>query len=261
MSGLQRYLDILHLFDAESGAWTIPSIAGALSVPASTIYRTVRELVQAGLLEAAGESRYRLGVTFVEFDRKIRMTDPLIRVGQSVLSEIVEQAHMPCVALLSRLYGSKVICIASETAGHMDFESSYERGKPMPLTRGATSKVILAQLPPSRLEKLLGKNSRGGEDPKSLRELLLEIRKRGYAVTHGEIDTGLAGLAAPVLCQEVGVLASLSLVVRARYLGAGTERRLVMLLMSAAKLLSESLSQGVKDEARLPQPIFESDSP
>ena len=60
-SGFGRYLRILRLFDETRSQWMIPDIAEQLGTPASTIYRTVRELVAANILEASTESRYRLG--------------------------------------------------------------------------------------------------------------------------------------------------------------------------------------------------------
>ena len=240
LPGLQRYVDVLNLFDVDAEAWTIQAMAGALSVPASTVYRTARDLVRAGLLDPAGDSRYRLGVAFIAFDRKIRLTDPLIIAGQPVLRDIVRQAHVACVGLLCRLYEGQVMCIANETTGNAGFESSYERGRPMPLIQGATSKVILAQLPARRLAKLLGQCGQS-EDPAALREALAEVRRRGYAVASGEIDQGLMGLAAPVTCPSLGLVASLSVVVRAADVEPGLERRLVMLLIAAAALLTEQL--------------------
>jgi DNA-binding IclR family transcriptional regulator len=230
-------MDVLHLFGVEHDAWTIQSMASALAVPQSTVYRTVRDLIRAGLLEPAREAHYRLGAAFVEFDRKIRLTDPLIQIGQPVLRDIVAQAHVPCVGLLSRLYDRTVMCVSDARNDNSHFRSSYERGRPMPLTLGATSTVILAHLPPRRLAKLLDEQVTA----KEFQERLRDIRKRGYAVTRGEIDPGLVGIAAPVIGKNVGLTASLTLVVAARDADAGAERRLVMLVMSAAKLLSEAL--------------------
>jgi DNA-binding IclR family transcriptional regulator len=57
--------------------------------------------------------------------------------------------------VLARLYGDRVICAVNERHESADLVTSYERGRPMPLTRGATSKTILAQLDGRRLKKLL----------------------------------------------------------------------------------------------------------
>lgn len=240
MAGFSRFLAVLRVFDETASAWSVPDLADTLGVPASTAYRTVRDLVDAGFLEAAHDGAYRLGPAFIEYDRLLRMTDPLVHAGAGALRDVVLQAQAPCVALLSRLYNDEVMCVADEAARETPFCSSYERGKPMPLTQGATSKAILAQLPARQLNRLIGApKTAPGYEP--LRRELAEIRRRGYCATASEIDTGLAGIAAPVIVREAGVYASLSLVVDDSSLDDGQRRRLVLLVVSAASLISEDL--------------------
>jgi DNA-binding IclR family transcriptional regulator len=246
VAGLARFVDVLRLFGEDRSDWTVPEIAETLAVPASTVYRTVRELLAAGFLEPAREGHYRLGAFFVEYDRLIRKTDPLVRHGQGLLRDVALQARVPCAAVLCRLYGDTVMCVAEETA-QAPFWTSYERGLPRPLTRGATSKVILAQLPTRRLTRLLAQEraalaGKTAGDTAELREELAAIRRRGYCVARGEVDKGLMGLAVPVAIPELALNASLSLIVKDD-LDQPTERRLVLLLVSSASLLTEALTQ------------------
>ena len=120
---------------------------------------------------------------------------------------------MPCLALLARLYNDTVMCVA-DCAGSAAPSSSYERGRPMPLTRGATSKVILAHLPSRRLGKLLAEAPAQPFPPEegALRDELQRSGKRGYTVGRSEIDRDTLGIAAPVVVPEAGMVGSLSLV-------------------------------------------------
>ncbi len=237
MAGLQRYMAVLRLFGEAQGTWTVLDMAEALGVPQSTVYRTVRDLLTAGLLETSADALYRLGPAFIEFDRLTRLTDPLMRAGAGVLEQAVAQAQLPCVGLLSRLYGDEVMCIADRASTDAHFRPSYERGRPMPLAQGATSKVILARLPARRLAKMLG----AAHAP--LKSELALIRRQGFCVGRGEIDRGLAGLAAPIVCEEAGLVASLSLVVEADRLDAFTQSRLVLMLVSAAAMIENALGE------------------
>jgi DNA-binding IclR family transcriptional regulator len=75
----------------------------------------------------------------------------------------------------------------------------------------ALGKVFLATdaavLPPGRLER---------RTPKTitvrtrLEEELVEVRRRGYAVTNEELEVGLSALAAPVRRREGAVIAAIS---------------------------------------------------
>ena len=244
MAGFSRFLSVLRLFNEADSAWTVPAMADAMGVPASTVYRTVRDLVAAGFLEQAAEAAYRLGPAFIEFDRSLRLTDPLVVAGRPVLHDVVMQAHVPCVAMLARFYNGAVMCVADEAAADTPFRPSYERGRPMPLTRGSTSKVILAHLPARQFNKLIENHTaenHAGLDAAALRTELADIRKRGFCSTASEIDQGLAGISAPVILKDAGIVASLSLVAHDDALDEGQRRRLILLVVSAASLLAEDL--------------------
>ena len=209
-------------------------MATSLDTPPSTAYRTVRDMLAHGFLESAGEGRYRLGACFIEYDRLIRDTDPLYRAATPVLHDLVEAAQLPCTAVLARLYNGTVMCVADASSALRPVRTSYERGRPQPLTRGATSKAILALLPPRRLARLLDPADPG------LRTQLAAIRREGVAVTRGEVDPGLVGIAVPLATS--GLLASLSLVLDATTLDPKAEHRLTTLLTIAAKTLAAALA-------------------
>jgi len=247
MSGLDRFVRVLRLFGEARPEWTVQEMAEALDAPASTVYRTVRDLVDADLLEPASEAQYRLGAAFIEFERLIRLTDPLVRAGTPLLRDLSLQVGMNCAVFLARLYGDTVMCVADDRPADGAVETSYERGRPMPLTRGATSKAILAQLPTRRLNKILAQRA-GDTDPfavpaEEFRAQLATARKRGYCVTRGEVDKGLVGIAVPISVPDRGINASLTLVVEAASLDDRTERRLVMLMISTAGLLTDALER------------------
>jgi len=241
MAGLRRFVGILRLFAEAKSDWTVQEMADALSLPASTVYRTVRELVAERFLEPATEAHYRLGAAFIEFDRLVRLTDPLARAGEARLQDLAAQAGIPCVVLLARLYGDTVMCVADTALGDLPLKPSYQRGRPMPLTAGATSKAILAQLPARRLARLIARAGDGLMPDTELRGVLAGIRKRGHCVSRGEIDRGLAGVAVPIALPELGIAASLSLVVDAARLTDTIEHRLVLLMVSSANLLIAQL--------------------
>lgn len=261
MAGLGRYVDVLRLFDTTTSggaeSWSVVAMASALGAPASTLYRTVRELTKAGFLEQAGDAQYSLGPAFIEYERLLRINDPLVRTGRGILVDLVRQAGLPCVALMARLYNGEVMCIADEAAPGTDFHSSYERGRPMPMTRGATSKIILAHRPSRELTKLIGPRAATAQ----LRKELQAIRRAGHVVTASEIDPGLTGIAAPIIAADPGASASLTLVVREEALDEATRRRLVLLVVSAASLLAEEIRRAqaapppAEEEKRVPRRV------
>lgn len=255
MSGLDRYLDIVNLFDETKSNWTISEIAYSLDVPTSTVYRTVRELLVAEMLEQSTEAHYRLGAAFIEFDRRVRRTDRLIRLSDGILHDVAMQVQVPCAVVLARLYGDTVMCVADTRPRGGDIRTSYERGRPQPLMRGATSKMILAQLPSRRLNRLLVPSDSPGSAGStilSLRKELAMARRVGYVITRGEVDPGLVGIAAPVSNAEQAIVASLSLIVPASGLTDVGEHRLILLATMAANLLAERLKLPEKADQLAP---------
>lgn len=239
MSGIDRYVAALKQFDEKHTVRTVQDLADALDIPASTVYRTVRDLVRGGFLARASEGRYRLGAAFIEFDRVLRLTDPLVRHGQVTLQDLVARLDIAGVGLLCSLYADHVMCVANAISKSPAFSSSYERGRPMPLVRGATSKAILAQLPTRRLNKLLERHlvSHSESNVRKLRTELSLVRRQGFCVSRGEIDKGLVGIAVPIVVPASEVVASISMVVAAKDLNDTIERQLIMMLVSSAGLL------------------------
>ncbi|HUZ66746.1 MAG TPA: IclR family transcriptional regulator C-terminal domain-containing protein, partial [Beijerinckiaceae bacterium] len=95
---------------------------------------------------------------------------------------------------------------------------SYERGRPMPLFVGATSKIILAYLAARDLKSLYESNSEGiekaklGADWNEFKAALSAIRKAGHVTTRSEVDPERIGVAAPIL-DDRRAIGSLSFVI------------------------------------------------
>jgi len=240
MAGLERYIAVLRLFSQGQSEWTVTDMAERLSVPQSTVYRTVRDLLGENFLEMASDARYRLGSVFIEFDRLLRLTDPLLTAGSQVLDEVVAGAGVPCVGLLCRLYNDTVMCIADATAPGATFASSYERGRPMPLTMGATSKAILAHLPARRFNRVVDQWPEARSQ--AFRAELASVRRAGVCLSSGEIDANVVGVAAPILSKAPGVLASLSLVLPQDIADPAMVARISAATMAGARRIEERLA-------------------
>ncbi|MBR9764401.1 MAG: helix-turn-helix domain-containing protein [Rhodobacteraceae bacterium] len=241
MRGFKRYSTILRLFSPQRPNWTVSEISQALDTPSSSIYRTMRELSEEGFVEASADAHYRLGSAFIEFDRMMRKTDPLVLKGAPLLQSLIEQAELPCVCVLARLYGDRVICAVDEKTGNTAFSSSYERGLPMPVLYGATSKAILAHLPKRRLDAMLS-DAPDDAARSALLSQLKEIRRTGYCVTRGEVDAQLVGLAAPVVNKDLAIWASVSMIVNSSDLTEEIEARITLTLVTLSQFLAQKLT-------------------
>lgn len=205
-----RVLTILSLFSGERSQWTVEDAAAELGLPPSTAYRYFKSLAQAELLSSHGTGNYMLGAAVCALDRAMRLHDPLINAAKAEM-EALAAAHPETIVLLTRLYKDTVMCVHRE--GERLTASGYERGRPMPLNRGAASKAILAHLPARTLRKLPQASISATElENHALREELRKIKAQGYSVTRGDIDAGKIGISVPVFRANQALEGSLSLV-------------------------------------------------
>lgn len=255
MANANRLLRILAMFDLSRPVITPEWLMAQLDVSRASVYRDLGQLVGAGMLERVPDCGYVLGPRVVELDRQIRLTDPLLQAAEELLGRLAEETAG--TVLLCRFHGDKVMCIHQATSSRgrdPALTVSYERGRAMPLYRGATSKVILAWLPLATLKRLWAAERAAlvaaglPDDFGHLLDLLAAIRAEGHVVTGGEVDTAAVGFAAPLRDGE-HLLGSLSIVMPVASVSATVRRTTLARLLSTAGRIEGRL-QDQRDRAR-----------
>ena len=211
-----RLLAALALFTVDNPQWTVDDAAKKLGVSAPTAYRYFKRLTGAGLITPVSGAGYTLGPAIIQMDRQIQITDPMLRAARGVMHELIQRAPDGSALLLCRLFHDRVMCVHQVFGRGPQEPVSYERGRLMPLFRGATSKIILAHLP-ARTLKSLYEQSGGeiyqaelGDSFEEFRAGLAAIRRAGVAISHGEIDPGRVGVGVPLFDRDRTILGSLS---------------------------------------------------
>ncbi len=211
-STADRALDILTLFSAEKPVWTGSEVATALGVARSTGYRYLQSLIGSGFLEeTAGGAR--LGPRIFELARSARAGLGLSEVSLPVMRLLAGRLNE--TVLLTRRSGRSVVCLELAEARQM-VRLSYDRGQILPINAGAAAEVLLAWADPKEVRALLAQGPLESftpktlTDPEELRERLAYIRKRGVAVSRGELDEHILGVAAPIRNAAGAVCAAIS---------------------------------------------------
>jgi len=262
-----RLLRVLGLFTTQEPEWTVEEAAKEMGIPVSTAYRYFRELSKAGFLEPFSSGRYSLGPAMIENDRKIRLTDPLIKVGRPAMQRLISRSAGVGVALLCRIYRNCVMCVHQEPEAVPDNTTSYERGRPMPMFRGASSKVIFANLPSRTAKWFFQKHAEEiaaaqlGSDWETVRANLRRIRRTGLHITRGEVDAGRVGIAAPVFSRDRTVIGSITMAIPENEATPQFVANLSALVQAAAREINEglqflSLGQGVGDEGQSSTAVY-----
>jgi DNA-binding IclR family transcriptional regulator len=213
-SSITRVLGILDLFTPDAPVWTVEMLVERLLLGRATVYRYIKALCDAGFLMPVSGGGYVLGPRFIEFDRSIRLADPLLHIVPPVMAEL--RPLVNGAQLLCAFYGLRVLTVLQDNTDPA-ITMSMERGRPFPLFQGSPSRVILAHLPTYQLRNLALDHQAEitaaglGENWSAFRDAMRAIRRTGYVVA-SDIDKDLVGISAPIFHAPGAVTASLCLV-------------------------------------------------
>lgn len=244
-NSLERVLAVLEVFSEDRLAWTPEELMAELGYSRPTLYRYLKTLKEAGLLTSMPNAGFTLGPKVVEMDYLIRKSDAVVLLGAPYLEALTQR--YPCTALLVRWYGNKILCVDSLCSTDNPL-SSYPRGRPMPIGRGAIARSIMAFLPRRQLIPLIERNlselrSVGlGDQVDEVHQNLKQVKKTGYAVAHGEVTPGVVGIAAPVLNVRRSPIASLCVTIAEPLIGGAELEEIGRIVQKFASDLTSDLS-------------------
>jgi DNA-binding IclR family transcriptional regulator len=242
----ERLLAILGLFSEDHSEWTPEDMMQALGFSRPTLYRYLKTLKDAGYLVSLPQSGYTLGPRVTELDFLMRRSDPLIAASDPHLKALAEE--FVGSAFVLRFYGQKMLCVASEVSTP-EPRSSYPRGRPMPIGKGAVSRAIVAFLPPKERAALVSDyldafvTSGIGTTKDAMLTELKHIRRDRVATAHGEVTPGLVGVAAPILAGDSTPIGALCLSTEEANLTKDQLAALRDSIRDRAELISDALAQ------------------
>lgn len=243
-SSLARMLSVLDLFSDQRLHWSAEDIGETLGVSLPTSYRYLKTLSDAGLLRRGPDAQYTLGPRIVVLDHYIRQADPVLGCGIPFMRELVAQTGFDCV--FSSLHGDQVLDTHREY-GSMPANLSYGRGRPRPLFLGAAPKVILAELSPVQLRRMLDRHTGEAQaaglptDWTGFRRYFSAIRKNGHYFSNGELESGLAAIAVPLRQADGTAVGALSVVTTVQRMAVIDRSKLTPLVQRAAQEISARL--------------------
>jgi len=226
-----RVLAILDLFSEDRLVWTPQAMMAATGYTRPTLYRYLKTLRAAGFLAPVPGGGFAIGPRVVELDFLMRKSDRLIAGAEAELHDLA--ARFPGTAFLAEWYGERLLCVASSSRD-IAARTSYPRGRPMPLARGAASRAIIAHLPKRQQQRFLDHEAD-----------LRQVRRDGVAVAHGEVTRGIVGTAAPVLDEGGRPLASLCVSMEAEDYARIVPADLAEAIIAAAAQIMARLSDGL----------------
>lgn len=224
MSSLDRMLTILDLFDENLMSIQLDHAVQATGASKATAYRYIQSLCHRGLLAPAAGGSYVLGPRVIELDRLVRKMDPLLSSASPLIR--AAGARLNVNIMLCSFYGDKVMC-ADLAWPDESIEQIYERGRPMPMFRGAMAKIILANLTPYQLRSIMLwhaariREAGLGENWEDFRSRMTKLRRAGFCMSRAEVFPGLIGISAPIFDADQRVLGSVVFIIPEERYDAG----------------------------------------
>lgn len=213
MSVLEKATQILDVVAESPDAATLTSIAQRLGQPRSSTHRLLSELVQLGLLFRVGAANYAPGPRLVRWGEAASGGGDIVRLSKGAMvrlrDEVGESVH------LYVRQRDRRVCV-SAVEGNYELRHFTEVGKPLPLSVGASGKLLLAFADPATQAQELRRVAAAplsprAPSPEELTAQLDDIHRTDWAMSFGEREEGLAAAAVPIRDQAGAVHAALAI--------------------------------------------------
>jgi DNA-binding IclR family transcriptional regulator len=205
---IDRAASLLKQVVDATGAVTFSELAASSGLAKSTTSRILSALERNGLVRREPGGAFSPGDAFVKYALRGNADTDLVAVAQPFLERLGERCGE--TINLGVVRNGMVEQIAQVDSRFVIGATNW-LGRAVPLHCTALGKVFLAanvaSLPTGRLARL---TPRTITVRSALEEELAEVRRRGYATTEEELETGLSALAAPVQRLGGAVVAAIS---------------------------------------------------
>ena len=213
---LEQALRVLVYMGEQAPEADANELAARLALGKATVHRLLHTLERFDLIERDVKSeRYRLGMKLHQLGSRAAASRTLRTEAHRFLVEMSRRSR-ETVSLATPAPGG-AICLDRLDSPHTVITVCTPVGSIFPAHCTAAGKAILAYLSESEIEQVVRRMGLQQHTPFTitqfvqLKENLRLIRQRGYAVDHQELERGLSGVAAPVLCAYERVFAAVGI--------------------------------------------------
>ncbi|WP_027092482.1 IclR family transcriptional regulator [Cohnella thermotolerans] len=235
---VERALDVLLVFTSGS-EWGLTEIAQRVGLHKSTVHRLLATLEQRGfVVRDEATEKYRLGLRILELSAYTRADDPAV-VMRGEMERLRDQlGETISLYVRDRTDRVRIQAVQSEQA----VRRVAPVGARLPLTVGASSKVLLAFEAPSVRDALLSELVWPAPmDRAAYEEQLREIVAAGYATSFEEREPGAAAISAPIFARSGKLYAALSVSGPSNRLTPDVMREVAPDIIAAAKRMGTLL--------------------
>lgn len=242
---VDRLVRIIDSFSSSRLSWTLTDLSEHLDLPKSTLHRFLSSLEAHGILrQDDGTKRWCLGYHLLVWGNLAEKSTALHDVARPIMRDLVAQTGE--TALLTVYHAHEVMCVEKVESTH-SVRLALDAGARRPPHAGASSKALMAYLPPDEIDGIIQEHGLPGlcvntiTDRGDLEAELTRIRKRGYALSVEETDLGAWGVATPIRNREGEVIAAIGVAGPSSRFNEMLAQEYVSRCEEAAKRISSAL--------------------
>ena len=222
----------------------LAELAATTGISKPTAHRVLRSLIALGYVAAVGGGAYQLTGKLRQLS--LGPTDRwLASLGDPVLHGLRKQTG-ETINLAVLRYNRILYVSILESEHALRRVPRVQEADPVLCT--ALGRAIAAYLPENAVKLLLDtqvierRTAKTIVNPKSLRRLLVDVKKNGYAIERDETDLGVTCIGVPVFWRKE-VVAAISISAPSARIDAQSEKRWRDLLQKAARHLEKLLAE------------------
>ena len=243
IEALARGLDVIRAFEPNRPIMTLSEVAAAAGLARPTARRMLLTLEKLGYVRSA-QGGFALTPRVLELGMAYIGSTGIWNIARPHMERLVGCTGES--SSLAQLDGSDIVYVARVAVPKI-ITLAVTIGTRFPALQTSLGKVLLAELPPDELERVLAEPSRSGIAPlwrpnvEERDRVLCEVRTRGWAFTDEHLAYGIRSIAAPVRDGNNRVITALNVSVHAAETSIEklTGQYLPLLLQTAAAISAD----------------------
>lgn len=190
---LARGLAALNAVVAAPDGMGIQDLADAIGVHRTIAYRILGTLADATYITRGADGRYRGATGLLRL--RAAGYETLKHVALPLLSDLADELGATVSLLVAEQHEAVALTVVEPE--RPTFRIAFSTGSRHPLDQGAAGYALSALIHDPRPDEPVQ---------------VAEVRTRGYAITHGEVEPGAWALAMPIATRHVGMAACVNVI-------------------------------------------------
>jgi IclR family pca regulon transcriptional regulator len=222
VTALARGMAVMLALSDTKRRMSIAQISHRTGIPRAAARRSLHTLAKIGFVTADDARRYYLRPRVLSFSHGYLSGSPLAVLAQPILDRLGDSLHEACS--LATLDGDEIVYLSRSTSSRI-MSSTLNVGRRLPAYCTSIGHVMLAQLPPDRLQEYLARarfypyTEHTPNSKDALLPLLQAVRESGFAFARELMEPRLCTLAVPVRDTGGHHVAGINVILQGRLLG------------------------------------------